>query len=98
MNLLSCRALGGDGGGALEQHARGLDAVGDGAALVVDRTAGGAASLGGLFQGSVVELRADQRFTRRIDQERGRCDGAKADARGGADAILDGEADAKADD
>ena len=37
------RALGGDRGGALQQHAGDLGAVDNGAALVVDRAAGGAA-------------------------------------------------------
>src|SRR5689334_18108206 len=56
MNLLPCRALGGDGGRALEQHAGCLDAVGDGAALVVDRTAGGAAGFRRLLQRGFIEL------------------------------------------
>src|SRR5689334_3587766 len=72
MNLLSCRAFGGDGGGALEQHARGLDAVGDGAALVVDRTAGGAAGFGRFLQRGIVEFCADQCLACRLDQKRSR--------------------------
>src|SRR4051812_20511546 len=38
---VSSGALGGDGHGALQEHASNLGAVHDGAALVVDRTAGG---------------------------------------------------------
>src|SRR5207245_1185568 len=41
-------APGGDRSGALEQHAGHLGAVGDGAALVIDRAAGGRAGAGGL--------------------------------------------------
>src|SRR5437773_10907118 len=53
-------ALGGDGGGALEQHAGHFGAVGDGAALVVDRTAGGGTGGSCGIERGIVELAADQ--------------------------------------
>src|SRR5262249_27471501 len=96
--LLSSRTLGGNRGPALQEHPGGLHAIGNGAALVVDRTAGGAAGFGGLVQRGIVELRADQRLAGRLDQQRGRGDGAEADARRSADAVLQGQADAEADD
>ena len=48
-------APGGDRGGALAQHAGNFGAIDNGAALVVDRTAGGTAGGGRSFQRRIVE-------------------------------------------
>src|SRR5690606_31155621 len=93
---LSLRALRGDGGGALQQHAGDPGAVGNGAALVVDRAAGGGASPGGGIERGIVELRADQRLCRILDQQHGGGDRAERNARGGADALVEREIDAAA--
>src|SRR5215475_856105 len=98
MTLLSSGALGGNRNRALQENAGSLDTIDNGAALVVDRTAGGAAGFGRLFERGVVELRADQRLPGALDQKRGRRDRAEADAGRGADAVLQGEADAETDD
>src|ERR1700760_2271509 len=98
MSLLSSRALRRDGNRALQENAGSLDTIDNGAALVVDRTAGGAAGLGCLLERGVVELRADQRLGGAFDQKRGRRDRAEADAGGVANAVLQGEADAETDD
>ena len=66
---------------ALQQNAGGLHSIGNGAALVVDRTAGGAAGFGGFLQRGVIEPRAGQRLTGGFDQQRRRRDGAETDAR-----------------
>src|SRR5262249_46538931 len=62
MMLLSLRALSSDLRRTFQQNAGGLDPVGNGAALVIDRLASGAAGFRGCFQRLVVETRADQRF------------------------------------
>src|SRR4051812_40250343 len=82
---VSLGALRGNRRGALQQHAGDPGAVDDGAALVVDGTAGGAAGIGGGFQSRIVELRADQCFRGGLDQQRRRRHRAEADAGGGAD-------------
>src|ERR1700742_932329 len=90
MSLLSSRALGGNRNRALQENAGSLDTIDNGAALVVDRTAGGAAGLRRLLERGGVELRPDQRLPGALDQKRGRRDRAEADAGGGADAVLQG--------
>src|SRR5215470_15641852 len=54
MILLSSRALGGDRNRALKENAGSLDSIGNSAALVVDRTAGGAAGFGGFLKRDIV--------------------------------------------
>src|SRR3954468_23577097 len=63
-----------DGDGALQQHAGDLGAVDDGAALVVDGVAGGAAGGGGRFQRGIVQPAADQRLRGVLHQQHGRRD------------------------
>src|SRR6202035_2570656 len=67
---VSLGAFRGNCRGALQEHAGDLGAVGDGAALVVDGTAGGAAGLGGSFESRIIQLRADQCFRGGFDQQR----------------------------
>src|SRR5579872_590578 len=93
----SSRALGGDSGGTLEQHAGDFGAVNNGAALVVDRTAGSGAGGRRRVQRLVVKLRADQRFRSVFDQQHGRRHRAEPDTRGGADAVLERQVDAATD-
>src|SRR5215470_8365648 len=97
MSLLSSRALRRDGNRALQENAGSLDAIDNGAALVVDRTAGGAAGFGRLLERGVVELRADQRLGSALDQKRGRRHSTETDTGGGANAVFQREADAEAD-
>src|SRR5882724_8775276 len=97
MISISLSAVRGDGSRALQEHAGNLGAVDNGAALVVDRTAGGAASGRSSIQRRIVEFAADQRFRRRLDQEHGRGYRAKPDPGRGAYAIFQREADADAD-
>src|SRR5581483_6941554 len=87
-HLLCSSAFGGNRNRALQENAGSLDTIDNGAALVVDRTAGGAAGLGRLLERGLVELRADERLRGALDQERGRRDGAKADTGSGADAVF----------
>src|SRR5262249_27335278 len=49
-------ALGGDRNRTLQENAGSLHSIGNGAALVVDRTTGGAAGFRGLLQRDIVEL------------------------------------------
>src|SRR5580698_1515632 len=97
MNSISSGALRRDRGRALQQHAGNFGAVDDGAALVVDRTAGGATGGGGLVKGGFLEPRTDQRFRGGLDQQHGRRHRAKPDPGRDADAVFQGEVDAAAD-
>src|SRR5450432_616070 len=97
MISISLSAVRGDGSRALQQHAGDPGAVDNGAALVVDRTAGRAAGGSGRLERRGLEARADQRFRRRLDQQHGRGHRAEPDPGHGADAILQREADAAAD-
>src|SRR5258708_2187553 len=95
--LMSSRALGGDCGSALEQHAGDFGAVNNSTALVVDRTAGGGAGGGGRIERLVVEARADECLSCRFNQQHGWRDRAEPDTGRRADAILQRKAHAKAD-
>src|SRR4029078_12374126 len=97
MKSIPLGALSGDRGGALEQHAGHLGAVGNGAALVVERTAGGGTGGGRGVERGIVELAADQGFGRRFNQQHRRRHRAEPDTGGGTDAVLQREADAKSD-
>src|SRR5580698_5400556 len=68
MNSIPCRAFRRDRGRALQQYAGNFGAVDNGAALVVDRAAGGAAGGGSLVKCGFLEPRTDQRFGGRLDQ------------------------------
>src|ERR1700682_5842949 len=94
--LIPSGALGCDSSGALQQHAGNFGAVDNGAALVVDRTAGGAARASCGIERRIVEFAADHRFRRRLDQQHGRRHRAKPDPGCGAHAILQRETDADA--
>src|SRR5882757_8321220 len=83
---------------AFQQNAGNLGAVDNGAALVVDRPAGGGAGGSRGIQRGFIELAADQRLGSVPDQQHSRRDGTKPDPRGGADAVLQRETDADADD
>src|SRR5450432_1272015 len=96
-NSIFCGALGGDGNGALQQHAGNLGAINDGTALVVDRTAGGGAGAGWGSQRGTVEFAAYERLRRRLDQQHGRRHRAEPDPRSGADSVFERKADADAD-
>src|SRR6185312_14887843 len=98
MSSLPSRTLGSDRNRALAENAGSLDTIGNGAALVVDRTAGGAAGFSGFFQRRVVELRADQGLACGFNQQCRRRHRAEADTGSRADAILQGEIGAEADD
>src|SRR4029453_18182606 len=63
------RAFGGDRHRALQEHAGDLGAISDGAALVVDRTAGGGTGSSRGVQRSVIELASDQCFRGGLDQQ-----------------------------
>ncbi len=73
-----------DQSSAARQDASNLDAEFDGAALVVDRLAGGADGCDHLVEGGVVDRAADQGVTGGLDVERTGGDGAQADTGGGA--------------
>src|SRR3984893_17259815 len=60
MVSISLGALGGDRDRALQQHAGNFGAVDNGAALVVDRTAGGGAGGGRGIQSRIIEPDGDQ--------------------------------------
>src|SRR5712664_4777994 len=91
MISISLSAVGGDGSRALQEHAGNLGTVDNGAALVVDRTARGGASASSGIQRRIVELAADQRLRRRLDQQHGRGYRAKPDPGCGAHAIFQRE-------
>ena len=83
---------------APRQHARDLDPVFLGAALVVDRPAGGARRRGELLERGVVDLGADQRVGAFLRQQHRRRHRAERDARRGAGAaVVEREVDADAD-
>src|SRR5437764_11871670 len=91
------RARGGDRNRALQKYAGNFGAVNDSAAFVVDRTAGGGTGICRSIQRGIVELAADQRLGGRFNQQHGRRHRAEPDARSRADAVLQRETDANAD-
>ncbi len=83
---------------ALREHARDLDPVFLGAALVVDRTAGGARRCGELVERGGVDLGADQRVGAFLREQHGRRHRAERDPRRDAGAaIVEREVHADAD-
>src|SRR5258707_4933780 len=81
----------------LQEHACYLGAVVDGAALVVDRFAGRRTGGRGGIERLVVELGADQRLGRLVDQQHRRRHSAEADTRRSDGITLHAEADADTD-
>src|SRR5262249_61650188 len=79
---------------ALQQYAGDLGPILDGAALVVDRLAGGRACRRSGIERLLVELRAGERLGRVLDQQHGRRDGAKTPAPAHAGSALPAQAHA----